>query len=60
MAPKGIPTRFRILARSTISANLRDRIKTHASSKGVLHCDIWSGRQKFEEFLRRGGGPSRS
>jgi hypothetical protein len=52
-ATLGVPKRFRIVARSNVSAEMRDKIKKHATSNGVSHCDIWSGAE-FEEFLRRG------
>jgi len=52
-ATLGVPKRFRIVARSSVSAELRDKIKKHATSNGVNHCDIWSGSE-FEEFLRHG------
>jgi hypothetical protein len=51
-AINGTPQRFRFVARSAVSANMRDKIKAHVLSKGVRHCDIWSGPE-FEEFLRR-------
>lgn len=50
-APNGVPQRFRIVARSKISAPMRDKIKQHVTSLGVKKCDIWSGPE-FEEFLR--------
>jgi hypothetical protein len=50
-APSGIPKRFRIVARSTVSAKMRDRIKAHLTNKGVTHCDVWSGAE-FEELVR--------
>ena len=50
-APNGVPKRFRIVARSTVSAEMRDKIKAHVKSKAVTDCDIWSGKE-FEEFLR--------
>ena len=53
-APNGVPQRFRIVARPSVSAEMRDKIKAHVKSKGVLKCDIWSG-EEFEEFLRHGG-----
>jgi hypothetical protein len=49
----GIPQRFRIVATSDISAQMRDRVKKHVKSLGVSDCDLWSGKE-FEEFLRRG------
>jgi hypothetical protein len=52
-ANKGVPERFRIVARADVSATMRDRIKEHVQSAGVHHCDIWSGKE-FEEFLRHG------
>lgn len=52
-APNDVPHRFRIVARSKISAKMRDKIKTHAKSFGVRQCDTWSGSE-FEEFLREG------
>jgi hypothetical protein len=51
LAPNGTPVRFRIVARGNISANMRDRIRAHASAAGIPICDIWSGSE-FEEFLR--------
>ena len=51
-APHGVPTCFRIVAQSDISANMRDRIKAHVKSLGVAECDTWSGAE-FEEFLRK-------
>jgi len=51
-AANGTPQRFRIVTRSAVSATLRDKIRPHVLSKGVRHCDIWSGTE-FEEFLRR-------
>ena len=50
-ASNGIPGRFRIVARSSVSATMRDKIKAHVESSGVKHCDVWSGKE-FEEFLR--------
>jgi hypothetical protein len=52
-APNGVPHRFRVVAQSTISAKMRDKIKAHVKSLGVQECDTWSG-QEFEEFLRKG------
>jgi hypothetical protein len=52
-APNGVPHRFRIVARSKISAKMRDKIKNHVKSLGVRECDAWSGAE-FEEFLRKG------
>jgi hypothetical protein len=52
-ADNGVPQRFRIVARSNISAGMRDKIKKHVKSLGVRECDIWSGAE-FEEFLRLG------
>jgi hypothetical protein len=52
-AGKGLPNRFRIVGRATVSAMMRDRIKEHVQSMGVMHCDIWSGKE-FEESLRHG------
>jgi hypothetical protein len=52
-ADSGTPRHFRIVARSNISAEMRDKIKKHVSSLGVRACDIWSGAE-FEEFLRQG------
>ena len=52
-ADNGTPHHFRIVARSSISAEMRDKIKKHVKSLGVHECDIWSGVE-FEEFLRRG------
>jgi hypothetical protein len=50
-AINGAPKRFRIVARSNVSAQMRDRIKAHVAAKGVTHCDVWSGSE-FEELLR--------
>jgi hypothetical protein len=50
-ADNGTPQRFRIVARSPVSATMRDKIKAHVLGAGVHHCDIWSGTE-FEEFLR--------
>jgi hypothetical protein len=52
-ANNGTPYRFRIVARSNVSAKMRDKIKNHVKSLGVSECDIWSGTE-FEEFLRQG------
>lgn len=52
-APNGVPHRFRVVAQSKISANMRDKIKVHVKSLGVQECDTWSG-QELEEFLRKG------
>lgn len=52
-APNGVPHRFRVVAQSTISAKMRDRVKAHVLSLGVKECDTWSGTE-FEEFLRHG------
>jgi len=46
-----VPERFRIVARASVSAMMRDKIRAHIRSAGVKHCDIWSGKE-FEEFLR--------
>jgi len=51
-APSGVPSRFRIVAQSKLSAPLRDKIKRRVKSLGVKECDIWSGPE-FEEFLRK-------
>jgi hypothetical protein len=51
-ANNGIPHRFRIVARSKISAGMRDRIRKHVKSIGIRECDVWSGAE-FEEFLRQ-------
>jgi hypothetical protein len=50
--PKGKPSVFRIVCRSTVSADMRDRLKKHAEGLGVPTCDIWAGAD-FEERLRR-------
>jgi hypothetical protein len=50
-AVHGVPGRFRIVARSSISADMRDKIKGHVHAAGVKDCDLWSGLE-FEEFLR--------
>ena len=52
-ADNGTPHYFRIVARSNISAKMRDKIKKHVKSLGVHECEIWSGAE-FEEFLRQG------
>ena len=52
-AANGTPHHFRIVARSNISAEMRDRIKKHVKTLSVLECDTWSGAE-FEEFLRNG------
>lgn len=52
-APNGVPDRFRVVAQSKISAEMRDKIKSHVLSLGVKECDTWSGSE-FEEFLRHG------
>jgi hypothetical protein len=52
----GTPQRFRIVARSSVSAGMRDKIKKHVKSCGVTDCDLWSGAE-FEEFLRQGAEP---
>jgi hypothetical protein len=52
-APNGVPVRFRIVARSNVSADMRDRIKKYATSRGIRLCDVWAGPE-FEEFLRAG------
>lgn len=50
----GAPSCFRTVARcGTISARMRDKLKTHCIALGVHKCDVWSGRE-FEEFLRNG------
>ena len=50
-AVHGVPGRFRIVARGSISADMRDKIKAHVHAAGVKDCDLWSGLE-FEEFLR--------
>ena len=50
-AENGTPHQFRIVARSNVSAGMRDKIKKQVNSLGVRECDIWSGAE-FEEFLR--------
>jgi hypothetical protein len=55
-AESGTPLYFRIVARSNISAVMRDKIKKHVKSLGVRACDIWSGAE-FEEFLRQEAEP---
>lgn len=52
-ASNGVPNRFRIIVRANVSATMRDKIKTHLRSAGVMDCDIWSGKE-FEEHVRRG------
>jgi hypothetical protein len=52
-AVNGTPHHFRIVARSNISAEMRDRVKKHVKTLGVRECDTWSGAE-FEEFLRNG------
>lgn len=51
-AVNGVPKRFRIVGRANVSAGLRDKIRAYVQSRGVTHCDIWSGKE-FEEFLRQ-------
>jgi hypothetical protein len=51
-AGHGVPQRFRIVTRSNVSAAMRNKIKNHLQSCGVIHSDVWSGAE-FEEFLRR-------
>ncbi|MGA3134081.1 MAG: hypothetical protein ABSD59_25265 [Terracidiphilus sp.] len=55
-AANGAPDCFRVVASRTVSAQTRDKIKTHVLSAGVTHCDVWSGME-FEEFLRHKGEP---
>jgi HJR/Mrr/RecB family endonuclease len=43
--------RFRIISGNDISAQLRDKAKEYAKTKGVHECDVWSGKE-FEEFIR--------
>lgn len=52
-AARGRPSCFRIVGRANVSASKRDQIRAHVLSTGVVHCDIWSGKE-FEEFLRYG------
>lgn len=52
-AAHGVPHRFRVVAQSTISAKMRDRIKKHVQELEIKECDTWSGAE-FEEFLRHG------
>jgi len=52
-AENGTPHQFRIVARSNVSAGMRDKIKKHVKSLGARECDIWSGAE-LEEFLRDG------
>jgi hypothetical protein len=52
-ADNGVPKRFRVVARSKVSADMRDKIKSHAKLSRIDQCDVWSGGE-FEEFLRRG------
>jgi hypothetical protein len=47
----GVPDQFRIVARGSISADMRDKIRAHVQGVGVGSCSLWSG-QEFEEFLR--------
>ena len=51
-AGNGIPERFRLVTRSSVSAKMRGKVESRVLSSGVSHCDIWSGAE-FEEFLRR-------
>lgn len=51
-APTGLPDLVRVVTGSKVSAELRDKIKAHARTKGIQRCDVWSGTE-FEEFLRR-------
>jgi hypothetical protein len=46
-----VPQRFRVVTRSNVSGAMRSKIRKEVTSKGVNHCDIWSGAE-FEEFLR--------
>ena len=50
-AVHGVPDRFRIVGRGSISADMRDKIKGQVHAAGVKACDLWSGLES-EEFLR--------
>ena len=50
--PNGTPDEFVVIVGGRISANMRDKIKTYAKSKGVESCQVWSAPE-FEERLRR-------
>lgn len=52
-SPHGTPKRFRVVASSNVSSDLRDRIKAFAGTRGITKCDVWSGAE-FEEYLRHG------
>lgn len=50
--PNKIPHRFVLIVGGKVSANMRTRIATYASSKGISIAEVWSGPE-FEERLRR-------
>ena len=49
--PNGVPDEFLLVTGGAVSAKLRDKIKTHAESKNIGACEIWSAPE-FEERLR--------
>jgi hypothetical protein len=51
-APTGKPDRVRVVTRSAVSANVRDKIREFAQKEGISICEVWTGTE-FEEFLRR-------
>lgn len=48
---KGRLDAFLFVCRSTVSSQLRDKVKGAAKALGTEHCTIWSGAE-FEEHLR--------
>jgi len=50
-SPNGKPSVFKLICAGSVSAALRDKVKSYAKAKGIVACDIWSG-QEFEERLR--------
>jgi len=50
--PNKIPHRFVLIVGGKVSANMRTRIATYASSKGISATEVWSGPE-FEERLRK-------
>ena len=48
---QGLPAQVVVISGSSISAQLRDRIKRYAQTRHIWRCEAWSGAE-FEERLR--------
>ena len=50
-SPSGKPDSLRVITGGRVSAKIRDSIKSYAATKGISHCEVWSGNE-FEEMVR--------